>query len=61
MNFASVKMENGKVLDGKKIGELVKFIINKFSEEKLSCDESKIILDSANSIIGEYSLVQSMD
>lgn len=38
-------VNNGNILDGKRIGELTEFIINKFSEEKLSYDEAEIILD----------------
>ena len=61
MEIASVQMDNGKIFDGKKIGELVKDIINKFSEEKLSYDEAMIVLERTKSIIGEYSLIKSVN
>ena len=32
MEFGSIMMNNGEIFDGKKIGELTEFIINKFSE-----------------------------
>lgn len=59
--YVDVQMNNGKIFRGEKVEELAKFIIDKFSQEKLSCDEAKIALDRTKSIIGEYSLVQSMD
>lgn len=60
MIFSSVQMENGKILEGEKIGELVMDIINKFSDADLSCDEAKIVLKKAESILGEFSLVQKI-
>lgn len=54
-------MANGEIFDGKKIGELTEFIINKFSDEGLSHDESLIILDKAKSVIGEYCIVQRIE
>lgn len=60
MDFQSVQMNNGKVLDGEKIGKLVGEIISKFADEKLSCDEAKIILDRAKDAIGEFSMVQNI-
>lgn len=44
MIIQNVRRNNGRVLEGEKIGELVSDIINKFSEEELSCDEAKIVL-----------------
>lgn len=61
MEFASVQMNNGKILEGKIIGELVKSIINKFSDKKLSCDEGKIVLERTMSMLGEYSTIQKID
>lgn len=60
MHFQSVQMNNGKVFDGEKIGKLVGEIISKFADEKLSCDEAKIILDGAKDVIGEFNTVQKM-
>lgn len=61
MEFSSIQMANGEIFDGKKIGELTEFIINKFSDEGLSHDESLIILDKAKSVIGEYCIVQRIE
>lgn len=61
MEFASILMNNGEFFDGKKIGELTDWIINKFSEEKLSYDEAKIVLKQAEDTMGEFSMVQSRE
>lgn len=61
LEISSVAFDNGEVLDGKKIGELAKFIINKFSEEKLSYEKAKIVLDHTKEIIGEFCIVQSLE
>ena len=58
MEFMDVRLNNGKVLTGEKIGELVAEIINKFSEAELSYDEAKIVLDAVENNMGEYSLFQ---
>ena len=55
MIFQSVQLNNGKILDGDKIGELVAEIVNKFSENGLSCDEAKIILERTKAVLGEFS------
>ena len=60
MYFQSVQMNNGKVLDGERIGKLVGEIISKFAEEKLRCDEAKIILDRTKDAVGEFNTVQEM-
>ncbi len=57
MEFGSIMMNNGEIFDGKKIGELTEFIINKFSEEGLSYDESTIVLEKAKDTLGEYCFV----
>lgn len=58
--FQSVQLNNGKILDGDKIGELVAEIVNKFSENDLSCDEAKIILRRTEAILGEFSTIQKI-
>lgn len=58
LGFQSIQLNNGKIFDGKKIGELTAFIINKFSEEKLSYDEAKIVLEKAQETLGECSIVK---
>ena len=61
MTFQSIRLNNGKVLSGEKIGELVSEIINKFAESELSCDEAKIILDRVESVLGEFSIIQKQE
>ena len=61
MTYMSVQLNNGKVLSGKLIGELVTDIVNKFSEAGLSCDEAKIILRRTREALGEFSIVQKID
>lgn len=59
LEFQSVQLNNGKIFDGKKIGELTTFIINKFSEEGLFHDEAEIVLEKTREVLGEYSIVKS--
>lgn len=58
MKFQSIQMDNGETFDGKKIGELTEFIINKFSDEKLSHDEAQIVLGKVKETIGEFAIIQ---
>ena len=44
MNFQNIQMNNGTVLTATKTEELVRYIVNKFSEENLTYDEANIIL-----------------
>ena len=60
MIFQSVQLNNGKILDGDKIGELVTEIVNKFSENDLSYDEAKIVLENTRDVLGEFSVVQKI-
>lgn len=60
MTFQSIQLNNGKVLSGDTIEELVTDIVNKFSEAGLSCDEGKLVLDRANAVLGEFSTVQKL-
>lgn len=50
-------LNNGKVITGEKIGELVKYIVDKFSDEGLSRDEAVIVLDRAKDAVGEYNKI----
>lgn len=52
MVFQSIQLNNGKVLEREKIGELVTEIINKFAEFELSYDEAKMILNYTESVLG---------
>ena len=61
ITFQSIGLNNGKVLSGEKIGELVSEIINKFAETGLSYDEAKIILDCVGSTLGEFSIIQKQE
>lgn len=58
LGFQSIQLNNGKIFDGEKIGELTDFIINKFSEEKLSYVEAGIVLEKVQEAVGEYSIVK---
>ena len=60
MRFQSVQLNNGKVLSGDVIEELVTNIVNKFSEAGLSCDEGKLVLESASDVLGEFSTIQKI-
>ena len=60
MIFQSIQLNNGKVLSGDMIGELVTDIVNKFSEMGLSYDEGKIILNRAETVLGEFSAVKKI-
>ena len=60
MRFQSIQLNNGKVLSGDEIEELVVDIVNKFSEVGLSCDEAKIVLENTKDILGEFSTVQKI-
>lgn len=58
--FYGIELNNGKTLEGKKIGELVEEIIYKFSEAGLSHDEAKIVLAKTADVLGEFSRVQKV-
>ena len=60
MQFQSIQLNNGKVLEGVKIGELVIEIVNKFSEAGLSYDEARIVLERTESVLGEFSSMQKI-
>lgn len=60
MKFQSIRLNNGKILAGEKIGELVTEIVNKLSEADLSYDEAKMVLEAAKDSIGECSTVQKI-
>lgn len=50
--FSDVVMNDGKLLEGEKIGELVKYIINKFAKENLTRNEAIEILDRTKECTG---------
>ena len=60
MRFQNIQLNNGKVLSGDVIEELVTDIVNKFSEAGLSCDEGKLVLESASDVLGEFSTIQKI-
>ena len=47
LNYYNVQMNNGKILEGEKIGKLTRFIIDKFADEGLSVDEAKVVINAA--------------
>ena len=56
MQFCDIRI-NDSILSGEKIGELTKYIINKFADEKLTRDEAVEVLKSAIEVVGEVSVV----
>ena len=60
MQFCDIRM-NDSILSGEKIGELTKYIINKFADEKLTRDEAVEVLKSAIEVLGEVSVVNRID
>lgn len=59
--YENISMEDGNTMQGERIGELVEYIINKFSLEKLSCAESKIVLNRTLDVIECHSIVNKSD
>ncbi len=57
----SIQMNNGSVLEGNRISELVKYIINKFADEELSFDEAKIVISRVEAILGEFAVIHNTD
>lgn len=60
MNFQNIQMNNGTVLTATKAEELVRYIVNKFSEENLTYDEANIILENTKDVLGEFSKNEKM-
>lgn len=52
-----IEQDNGKILTGAKIREIKKFILSKFSEEKLSAAEAMLILGRVKEDIDEYAII----
>lgn len=59
LEFMSIQMENGDIFDGKRIGELVGSVISKFSEEKLTYAEARIVLERTKSVLEEFTYVKA--
>ena len=55
-NF-NIAMDNGEIFKGEKIDKLIKFIINKFADEKLTYAEARIVLEKTLKMVDEYSIV----
>ena len=60
MNYQKIQMNNGTVLTATKTEELVRYIVNKFSEENLTYDEANIILENTKDVLGEFSKIEKM-
>lgn len=56
--FSDVVMNDGKLLEGEKIGELVKYIINKFAKENLTRNEAIEILDRTKECTGDAAVIR---
>lgn len=61
LEFSDVVMNDGKLLEGEKIGELVKYIINKFAKENLTRNEAIEILDRTKECTGDASVIREVD
>lgn len=59
--FSDVVMNDGKLLEGEKIGELVKYIINKFAKENLTRNEAIEILDRTKEGTGDAAVIREVD
>lgn len=59
--FSDVVMNDGKLLEGEKIGELVKYIINKFAKENLTRNEAIEILDRTKKCTGDAAVIREVD
>lgn len=55
-----IRLNNGKILEAKKISELTEYIVNKFADEKLSREEARLILENAKDTIEECAIVQKI-
>ena len=59
LEYSSIQMDKGDIFDGKRIGELVGAVINKFSEEKLTYAEARIVLERTKSVLEEFAYVKA--
>lgn len=55
-----IRLNNGKILEAKKISELTEYIVNKFADEKLSQEEAQIILKNVKDTVKECAIVQKI-
>lgn len=59
LEYPSIQIEKCDLFDGKRIGELVGSIISKFSEEKLTYAEARIVLERRKSVLEELAYVKA--
>ena len=57
----SKRGEKSCLLEGEKIGELVKYIINKFAKENLTRNEAIEILDRTKECTGDAAVIREVD
>ena len=57
----SFLMNNGSVFSGNRVNELIKHIVNKFADERLSSSEAILVLDQTKEVIKDFALVQHVD
>lgn len=60
-NTPNIILKNGDVFASEEINELVKFIIDKFAENKLTISQSQIVLTRAKELLNEFSVVKPID
>lgn len=59
--YADCSVGCGKIISGEKIEELVRYIVDKFSEEGLSSAEAVLILENAKEVINAYNKIIKTD
>ena len=61
VSFSDLVLDNGSTFSKEKQEELVKHIINKFSEEGLSHTEAQVVLNKTHVAIGDFSKLQKIE
>ena len=59
--YADCAVGCGKTISGRKIEELVRYIVDKFSEEGLSSAEAVLVLENAKEAISAYNKIIKTD
>lgn len=59
--YADYAVGCGKIISGEKIEELVRYIVDKFSEEGLSSAEAVLVLENAKEAINAYNKIIKTD
>lgn len=60
-NTPNMLLKNGDVFPSEEINELVKFILDKFAENKLTISQGEIVLERTKELLNEFSVVKIID